>query len=85
MNTDLATALPASIKRPEMAVWFSQDRLNLSGGSGDSLVKIYNIAGQLVLPAFVITESAPVNLLSGIYIVAIQNKGMLSYKKVIKK
>ncbi|MDR2804911.1 MAG: discoidin domain-containing protein, partial [Dysgonamonadaceae bacterium] len=38
MNTDLATALPASIKRPEMAVWFSQDRLNLSGGSGDSLV-----------------------------------------------
>ena len=84
MDTDLSTLSSKTIiNKGEVAVWFSQGQLNLSGLIGNSIVKIYNLAGQLVVPSFTITESVPVNLPSGIYIVVIQNNGNIYKKKFI--
>ena len=86
MNTDLTTlSINNNIIREEANVWFSQGQLNLSGLTGNSTVRIYNIAGQSVVPPLPVYESVPVNLPSGIYIVMIQNNGNIFKKKLVKK
>ncbi len=87
MNTYIPST-PNSIEivknQGEPDAWFSQGQLNLSGLTGKSIVKIYNLTGQQVVPCLTITESVPMNLSSGIYIVIIQNKENIYKKKLIK-
>ena len=86
MNTYLAP--PVSLKtinNQDVSIWFYQGQLNLSGLTGISTVKIYNLSGQLVTPVFSINESTFVNLSTGIYIAVIENNGNIYKKKLIKK
>ncbi len=84
MQADLPATLP-KIKdnRDNVAVWFAQGQLHLNGLIGESVVRIYNLTGQLVVPSFTLDRSVSVNLASGVYIAVIQNNGNIYKKKLI--
>jgi hypothetical protein len=82
-NTD-PTAVKKIANEQDVAIWFSSNLLNVSGLTGVSTVKIYNLAGQLVIPSFPINRSIPVDLYPGVYITVIQNNGNIFKKKLVK-
>jgi hypothetical protein len=85
MNTDLTpTGVRKIANGEEVLIWFFSGQLHVSGLTGVSTARIYNLAGQLVTPASLINESISVNLPSGIYIAVIQNNGNIYKKKLIK-
>jgi hypothetical protein len=71
-------------KNENFAIWLSYNQLNVFGLAGTSTVRIYNIAGQQVMPESIINETMPVNLLPGIYVAIVQNSGIFYKKKLIK-
>lgn len=83
INTDLPALSLKTVNKGEAVIWYSQGQLNLSGLTGYSTVRIYNVTGQLVTPSLTITDSAPVNLSPGIYIAVIQNNGNIYKRKFI--
>jgi hypothetical protein len=82
-NTD-PTGVKKIVKKDDVAIRFSSDRLSISGLTGISTAKIYNLAGQLLVPPFEINASAPVNIPQGIYIAVIHNNGNIYKKKLVK-
>ncbi|MDR0507682.1 MAG: discoidin domain-containing protein [Dysgonamonadaceae bacterium] len=84
MNTDLTAKPEIKGDRADVRAWFAEGRLYINGLTGKSSAKIYSVAGQLAAPVMTVSDSAPVNLPLGIYIVEIQNSGNIYQKKIIK-
>jgi hypothetical protein len=82
-NTDL-TAIRKLANKEDVKVWISSGFLNLEGLQGISVVKVYNLSGQLVLPPVEVTGSVRADLPRGIYIAKIQNQGVIYRKKFVK-
>ena len=82
MNTDVTAIKP--VNNEDVSVWISSGLLNLKGLQGTSVVKVYNLSGQIVLPPAETDGSVPVNLSQGIYIAVIRNQGKIYTKKIVK-
>jgi hypothetical protein len=74
-----------ALQKKEMRVWFTFDQLNVKGTDGVSLISLYSVSGQQIVPPTRIGNSLPVNLPSGIYIAVIRNNGNIYREKVVKK
>lgn len=68
----------------DVNVWFSDGRLNLLGTSGNSNVRIYNSAGQLLATPLVMNGSTEIHLKPGIYLLEIEDNGKVYRKKLLK-
>jgi hypothetical protein len=77
------TPIPVISAKQDVRVWISSNQLHVSGISGNSLIKIYNLSGQQVLASAFSGKSLPVNLFTGVYIVIIENNGAIYRKKLI--
>jgi hypothetical protein len=82
-NTD-PTGLGKIANRDDVAIRFSSNRLNVSGLTGNSTIKIYDLTGQLVAPSLTIDNSVYINIPQGIYIAVIRNNGNTYKEKLIK-
>jgi hypothetical protein len=73
------------VKQPDVNIGFADGRLYLSGLTGRSLVRLYDVTGQLVVsPAFMESEMN-IRLRSGVYIVVIENNKQVFRKKMLVK
>lgn len=85
MNTYLPPYTPVTNVYPEdnLQIWFANGQLQATGITGMATAKIYTLSGQLAVPNFRFERSASIQLPSGIYIVIIENRGIIYRKKVI--
>jgi len=67
-------AIKAPKTQTELRVWFTGDQLNVSGIEGDYSIQLYSVSGQLVGKEIV----------PGVYIAIIKNKGNVYRIKVMK-
>lgn len=72
-------------QKGDVNAYFNFDQLYLNGATGSSVVRIYSVAGQQVLPATRVANSISVNLPSGIYVAIIENNGNIYRQKLLKK
>lgn len=88
MNTDVDAT--TSIGNPKAAeanidIRFSAGMLCLNGLSGNSNVRIYTVSGQQALAASGIQNTLQADLPGGVYIVLVENGGVIYRKKAVKE
>jgi hypothetical protein len=82
-NTDI-TAIKKPTNDADVDAWISSGFFNIRGLQGTSVITIYNMAGQAVIPSVEVNGSIRVNMPRGIYIAVIQNQGKIYKKKIVK-
>ena len=87
LDQTASSSYPTDIKKVtnnnDVAVWYSSNKLNVSGLPGISTIMIYNLTGQPVVPKSSITGAMKVNLPAGAYVAVIQNAGNFYKKKLL--
>lgn len=85
MNTDVQTSsIDQSVTDSDVNTYFASDELYIDGLLGKSNISIYTITGQRVMTTITDQTHIETNLLRGVYIVLIENGGIVYRKKVMK-
>jgi hypothetical protein len=84
-GTPPTTRLKEIKQSSDMQLWYENGQINLSGLTGSSRIRLFDISGKTVLPPVSIKSSIHLNLKTGVYITLVENNGQVFRKKLIIK